>query len=55
MGHKEKLQDGDEYDALTKARRMYKYLDRAGVAKKIKRKFNKRQRRKIREELKTYI
>ena len=54
MGHKEKLIDGYEYDALTRARKYYKYLDKAGKAKKVKRKFNKRIRRKIKQELKEY-
>jgi len=38
------LKGGDEYDALTNARKYYKYLARAGVAKKIKRAYNKRFR-----------
>ena len=40
------LKGGDEYDALTSARKYYCYLDRPGVAKKIKRKYNKRFRKK---------
>jgi|TARA_B100001093_G_scaffold31806_2_gene27509 hypothetical protein len=39
------LKGGDEYDALTKARKFYKYLDRSGVVKKIKRQYNKRFRK----------
>ena len=38
------LKGGDEHDALTPARKWYKYLTRAGVAKNIKRKYNKRFR-----------
>jgi hypothetical protein len=38
------LKGGDEQDALTKARKWYKYLDRPGVVKKIKRQYNKRFR-----------
>ena len=52
MGHKEKLIDGDEYDALTRARKVYKYLDKAGKAKKVKRKFNKRIRKDAKRKLK---
>jgi len=49
MGHKEMLIDGDEYDALTRWR---KYFDwRAGVRKKTKRKFNKRQRNETRQAM----
>lgn len=39
------LKGGDEYDALTPARKWYKYLDRSKVIKKIKRKYNKRFRK----------
>lgn len=42
MGHRAKLIDGDEYDALTKARKFYGH--KAGTIKRIKRKFNKRMR-----------
>jgi hypothetical protein len=47
------LKGGDEYDALTKARKWYKYLDRSGVVKKIKRKYNKRFRKHGKEEVKS--
>jgi len=39
------LKGGDEYDALTSARKYYVYLSRSGVVKKIKRAYNKRFRR----------
>ena len=39
-----KMKGGDEFDALTSARKYYCYLARPGVAKKIKRKYNKRFR-----------
>ena len=39
------LKSGDEYDALTSARKFYCYLANSGVAKKIKRKYNKRFRK----------
>ena len=42
-----KLKNGYEYDALTSARKFYCYLHRAGVAKKIKRGYNKRLRKHI--------
>jgi len=38
-----KLKTGDEYDALTKAKKYFKW--RAGQRKKIKRRYNKRLRR----------
>jgi hypothetical protein len=40
------LKGGDEYDALTPARKWYKYLTSSGVTKKIKRGYNKRFRKK---------
>ena len=49
---KQKLKSGDEYDAIC-ARGLYCYLQRAGVAKKIKKRLNKRFRREgkiIKEE-----
>lgn len=42
MGHKEKLKGGDEYDYLTRARRVHGH--HPGQIKKIKRKFWKRNR-----------
>ncbi len=46
------MKGGDEYDALTKARKWYKYLDRAGVVKKIKKQYNKRFRKHGKAEIK---
>jgi hypothetical protein len=43
------LKGGDEYDALTKARKWYKYLDKSKVVKKIKRKYNKRFRKHMKD------
>ena len=45
------LKGGDEFDVLTKARKMYKYLERSKVAKKIKRKYNKRFRKHGKNEI----
>ena len=45
------MKGGDEFDALTTARKYYVYLTRSGVAKKIKQKYNKRFRRIQKEEL----
>lgn len=45
------LKGGHEFDALTTARKYYVYLTRSGVAKKIKKKYNKRFRRVQKEEL----
>ena len=39
------LKGGAEYDALTKARKWYIYLNNAGVVKKIKKQYNKRFRK----------
>lgn len=44
MGTKEPMIDGDEYDALTKARKFYRW--RAGMIKKVKRQFWKRTRKR---------
>lgn len=44
MGRR-KMKSGDEYDALTKWRRYYAYLTRAGVVSSIKRKVRRRERR----------
>ena len=43
------LESGDEYDALTNARKYYRFG--RGVLKKIKRGYNKRCRRKAKEEI----
>jgi hypothetical protein len=48
MGHRERLVDGDEYDALTRAKRWRKW--RPGVRAWIKRKFSKRARRLARSD-----
>ena len=45
------MKGGDEFDALTSARQFYVYLTRSGVAKAIKKKYNKRFRRHQKEEL----
>ncbi|MGB0359754.1 MAG: hypothetical protein ACPGC4_07945 [Litorivicinaceae bacterium] len=47
------LKGGDEEDALTSARKWYKYLDRSKVVKKIKRKYNKRFRKDGKEQVKS--
>jgi hypothetical protein len=47
------LKGGDEYDALTSARKWYKYLNRSKVVKKIKRKYNKRFRKNGKEQIKS--
>ena len=49
MGHKEKMVSGTEYDALT---RWKQYLHwNSGVRKYIKRQFNKRVRKKAKQDL----
>jgi len=49
MGHREPLKSGDEYDALTRWRRVCSY--RPGTVKAIKRGFNKRIRREAKHNL----
>jgi len=43
------LKNGYEFDALTKARKWYKYLDKPGVGKKIKKAYHKRIRKHFKE------
>ena len=45
------MKGGDEFDALTSARKFYVYLTRSGVAKAIKKKYNKRFRKTQKEDL----
>ena len=54
MGRKQKLINGDEHDVVGAWRKVYCYLQRAGVTKKIKTKLNKRFRRQAKEELREY-
>jgi hypothetical protein len=42
-----KLKGVAEFDALTSARKYYCYLTKSGVAKKIKRGYNKRFRKEV--------
>jgi hypothetical protein len=46
------MKGGAEWDALTKARKYYCYLTNSGVAKKIKRGYNKRFRKEGKDETK---
>ena len=46
------MKGGAEWDALTKARKYYCYLANSGVAKKIKRQYNKRFRKEGKNETK---
>jgi hypothetical protein len=50
MGRRIPMVSGDEFDALTKARRVYCYLQRAGAAARIKRQYRRRERRERRSE-----
>ena len=45
------LRGGAEYDALTKARKWYVYLTKSGVAKSIKKGYNKRFRKDVKAEV----
>jgi hypothetical protein len=53
MGHRERLKSGDEYDALTRWRKVLAF--RAGARRLIKRKVNKRHRRDIKKLVTTTI
>ena len=50
-----KLKGGDEYDALTKARKYYRYLEKPGKAKRVKQRYNKRFRRAVKTEISNEI
>lgn len=54
MGHKAKL-NATEFDAFTGWKHYYKYLERPGVTKNIKRLFNRRIRRHRNLELEREI
>jgi hypothetical protein len=45
------LKGGSEFDALTPARKYYVYLTNSGVAKSIKRGYNKRFRKNGKDDL----
>jgi len=45
-----KMKGGDEYDAFGSWRKYLCYLNRAGVAKRIKRKYNKRVRQEAKQK-----
>jgi Zn/Cd-binding protein ZinT len=53
MGRKQTLKGGDEYDLVGSWRRWYCYLQRAGVAKSIKKKMNKRARKDAKRKMYT--
>ena len=52
QGRTTPMKGGDEYDALTGWRHMLCYLGNSGVAKKIKRGYNKRVRKEGKNETK---
>jgi hypothetical protein len=52
QGRTTPMKGGAEYDALTKWRQLLCYLGRSGVAKKIKRQYNKRARKEGKNETK---
>ena len=51
MGRKQTLKGGEEYDVVSNWRKLYCYLHRAGVAKSIKKKMNKRARRDAKHKM----
>lgn len=44
--------DGDEQDVFTGWRHVLCYLDRAGKAKQVKARHNRRERRQVRQQIK---
>jgi len=55
LGHRGKIKGGGEWDVFTRWRRWMCYTRRPGVCKAIKRKFNRRQRKLARAELRDVI
>ena len=53
MGRKQKLKGGDEFDVTGNWRKLYCYLQRAGVAKAIKKKMNRRARKEAKRKMYT--
>ena len=53
MGRRQKLKGGDEWDAVYARTKLYVF-DKPGVAKKTKRKMNKRWRKEFKQELLRY-
>lgn len=53
MGHRAKLNGGGEWDCFTHWRRWLCYLTRAGVARRIKARANRRYRREAKAELRS--
>ncbi len=53
MGHRDKLKDGDEYDAVTSFRRFLLWLP--GRRRWIKNKINRRARREAKREMRDVI
>ena len=49
MGHRDKMKSGDEYDALTRWRRLLRW--RPGQRRRIKQQHNKRLRREALDRL----
>jgi hypothetical protein len=51
MGHREPVKTGDEYDLITRWRRVLCYMKRPGVCKRIKAGINRRLRRAAKAEV----
>lgn len=51
MGRRIPMRRAEEYDALTRARRLYCWTDRAGAVAAVKRRYRRRERRKARAAL----
>jgi len=52
MGRRQKLKGGDEWDVVSKWRKILVYCSRPGVTKTIKKKMNRRDRKAARLSLK---
>lgn len=47
MGRKQKLKSGDEWDVVTKWRKLIARYGKAGQTKEVKRRLNRRERRHL--------
>lgn len=52
MGHREKI-NGDEHDAFTGWKKRLKVFSKPGIAKRTKQRFNRRVRKRAKDELST--
>lgn len=55
MGHREKMKGGDEYDALTRWKKLLKVFAKPGLARQAKQKFNRRVRKEAKAEARNAV